>query len=259
MNAWLAASLGGLAALGFSARYNWWRRPLTGLPVLMYHHVTDDLNGSPLPKLRVKVRRFARQLDCLAAQGLQTLTLSQAVSAEPGAKGVVITFDDGYLDFYEQAWPLLRQRGMTATVFLVTGVQHNAWDAGKGEPEEPLMTREQILELDALGVEFGGHTHTHQDLRKLEPRKLLREITGCQKALTDLLGRPARSFSYPYGLFSERVQEAVKEAGFTAACTTKPGLLGPQTPALAVPRIIVKRSDDGLDFRLKLSRARSRF
>jgi hypothetical protein len=85
------------------------------------------------------------------------------------------------------------------------------------------------------------------------------EATGCQKALSDLLGRPARVFSYPYGLNDQRVQEAVAQAGFSAACTTRPGMLSDDTPPMAVPRIIVKRSDDRLDFALKMTRGRSRF
>ncbi len=253
---WLA----GLLGLGFSARYTWWRRPLTGVPVLMYHHITDQLGGTPLPKLRVSPKSFARQLDILLARGYRTVALGQALSPEAPPRPVVLTFDDGYADFYEQAWPLLRERGMTATVFLVTGALDgtNLWDHDKGEPSEALMSREQVRELDAAGVEFGGHTHTHRELTTLDERGLRREITGCQKALTDLLGRPSRVFSYPYGLFTPTAAEAVTRAGFTAACTTRPGLLGPRTEPLMVPRIIVKRSDDSIDFRLKLTRGRSR-
>jgi peptidoglycan/xylan/chitin deacetylase (PgdA/CDA1 family) len=148
---------------------------------------------------------------------------------------------------------------MTATVFLVSGLEANAWDREKGEPPEQLLSREQVLQLQEQGVEMGGHSHGHRDLTSLDPRSLMVEITGCQKALTDLLGRPARVFSYPYGRHDQRVAEAVAQAGFTAACTTRPGMLNDQTPALALPRIIVKRSDDRLDFALKLTRARSRF
>lgn len=257
---WLAAGAVGLGAAGFSARYTWWRRPLRGVPVLMYHLVTDELGGTRMPKLRVSPRAFARQLDCLLDKGYTAVTLSQAMNGQAPERAVAITFDDGYQDFYHTAWPLLARRGMTATVFVVTGQLDgiNAWDRDKGEAPEKLLTRQQVRELSVDGVEFGGHSHTHADLTVLEGRQLKLEIIGCQKVLSDLLGRPARVFSYPYGKHNHRVRQAVGAAGFTAAVTIRPGMLGKKTEALEVPRIIVKRSDSGLDFSLKLSRARSR-
>jgi peptidoglycan/xylan/chitin deacetylase (PgdA/CDA1 family) len=225
----------------------------------MYHHVTDRLDGTRLAKLRVSPAAFERQLDWLLDQGYQAVTLSRALGPRPPEKPVVLTFDDGYADFHRRAWPLLRSRRMNATVFLVTGALGgvNHWDRDK-EPTEELLSRSQILELAAAGVEFGGHTHSHCELEGLEPRRRMLEITGCQKVLTDLLGGPARTFSYPYGRFDQTVQAAVLRAGFTLACTTAPGKARPAADRLTLPRIIVKRADTMLDFRLKLSRARSR-
>ncbi len=256
---WLAgaAVLGGL---GFSARYTWWRRPLLGVPVLMYHLVTDRLQGTRLPKLRVSPKRFIRQLDYLLDRGYQAVTLSQALGPDPPPRPVVLTFDDGYANFYRRVWPLLAERDMTATVFLVTGALDgvNHWDRDKGEPREELLSRRQVKELAAQGVEFGGHTHTHKRLTGLDDRGLIREITGCQKAITDLLGWPARTFSYPYGIYDRQVVRAAARAGFTMACTTSPGKYLHGGQLLTVPRIIIKRADDALDFKLKLSRAQSR-
>ena len=263
MMEWVAAGAGGaavLAGLGLSARFNWWRPKLKGIPVLMYHHITDILGGTPLPKLRVTPKAFAAQLDFLQDHGYKTITLGRAMAPNPPPNGVVLSFDDGYYNFYTEAWPLLKRRGMTATVFLVTGALDgdNYWDLPKGEPLEKVMTRAQVRELDAAGIEFGGHSHHHQDLTKLDERGLRREITGCQKVLSDLLGRSCRVFSYPYGLHNEQAQEAVARAGFTAACVTQPGKVNGKTNPMTVPRIIVKRSDNLLDLRLKLSRGKSR-
>ena len=99
---------------------------------------------------------------------------------------------------------------------------------------------------------------THKNLTKLEGRQLLREVTGCQKVLSDLLGYPARSFAYPYGRWNLAAAQAVERAGFDAACTIHPGKLERATPAYAVPRIIVKRSDNLLDFGIKLKKTKSR-
>jgi peptidoglycan/xylan/chitin deacetylase (PgdA/CDA1 family) len=256
----LGGAAAGAAAIGLSLRYNWWRVPRKGVPLLMYHHVTNELNGTALAKLRVSPKSFARQLDWLLDHGYQAVSLSQALSPDRPAKPVVLTFDDGYANFYEEAWPLIRERGMKATVFIVTGVVDgtNQWDLEKGEPLESLLSRAQVLELASQGVEFGGHSHNHRDLTSLDDRGLMREITGCQKVLSDLLGQPARSFSYPFGHFNAKVQEATVRAGFTMACTTRPGKVAGSTDRLEMPRIIVKRSDNLLDFRLKMSRTRSR-
>jgi len=263
MIGWAAAGAG-LAGLGLSARYHWWRPRQPGVPVLMYHQITAELAGTPLPKLRVTPARFAAQLDALARRGYRTLTLAQAVAAQSAgddAPAVVLTFDDGFLDFYTQAWPLMRARGMVATVFLVTGLigQDNRWDREKGLPREPLLDAAQIRELAAAGIEFGGHTHSHVDLTRLDDAALAAELGQCQAALAELLGAPAPSFSYPFGLHDLRVARAVAAAGFAQACTTRPGHLTPQTNPLAIPRIMIKRSDDPLDFSLKLTRARSRW
>ncbi|ADK84085.1 polysaccharide deacetylase [Desulfarculus baarsii DSM 2075] len=260
MIGWLTAGLGLAAAAGLSARYNWWRPRRPGLPVLMYHHVTDELNNTPLPKLRVTTKAFAAQLDLLRAKGYQTVSLAQAMAPDAPANGVVLSFDDGYEDFYSQAWPLLRQRGMSATVFLVAGAigGDNFWDRPKGEPREPLMDAARIRELAAAGVEFGGHGFGHVAMAGLSQADLARETIGCQEALGAILGQPCRVFSYPYGLYDAPAARAVGQAGFTVACTTRPGMLGPGVDPLAAPRIIVKRSDNLLDLRLKLTRGQSR-
>lgn len=256
----ITAGAAGLGALGLSLRYTWWRRRLPGVPVLMYHHITNQLNGTILPKLRITTEAFARQLDLILDLGYRTITLGQALSPHAPKNAVVLTFDDGYRNFYTQAWPLLRHRGMVATVFLVTGNLDgvNRWDQGKGEPMEPLMNRHEITELARHGIELGGHSHSHQNLTELGDRELIREITGCQKMLSDILGRSSKVFSYPYGLWNHKVAQAVERAGFDAACVTQPGKLDRATPAYCVPRIIVKRADNLIDLKLKLARAKSR-
>ncbi|MCB2194096.1 MAG: polysaccharide deacetylase family protein [Deltaproteobacteria bacterium] len=258
---WWLATAAALGAAAFSARYHWWRSRLAGAPVLMYHQIVKQLDGTPLPKLRVPPTAFARQLDTMARQGFKVMNLSGALQAEPGTKAAVLTFDDAFLDFFTHAWPIIKQRGMGATVFLVTSQigGTNAWDQGKDIPEVPLMDAQQIKDLAAQGVEFGGHGHAHRDLTALSPEELAQDLKACQDTLSELLGKPARTFAYPYGLCNDEVKRAVAQAGFSAACSTRPGMLTLGGDPLAIPRIIVKRSDQALDFSLKLSRTKSRW
>lgn len=256
---WLAAA--GLAGAGFSARWHWWRPARRGAPVLMYHQIREDLENTPLPKLRVRPGRFAAQLDALARRGYSMVSLSQALGPDAPAKAAVLTFDDAYQDFYDTAWPMLKERGMGATVFVVTGQigGTNAWDQGKGIPSAPLMDAGRIKELAAQGVEFGGHGHQHADLTSLSDEALADDLSACRTTLTGLLGAGPSVFSYPYGRFDDRVKQAVRAAGFKAACSTRPALFTQASDPLALGRIIVKRSDTALDFSLKLTRTISRW
>ena len=198
---WAWWALAGLVMAGLSARFHWWRPKLPGVPIFMYHQIRQDLEGTPMPKLRVRPDRFAAQLDALARRGYHVVTLGQALAPGAPAKAAVLTFDDAYLDFYDIAWPLLRERGMSATVFVVTGQigGSNAWDHGKGIPPAPLMSAAQIQELAAQGVEFGGHGHAHAALTSLDDAALAADLAACRDTLASLLGAPARVFSYPYG------------------------------------------------------------
>lgn len=258
---WWLAGLAGLGAAAFSARFHWWRRRLAGAPVLMYHQIVRELEGTSLPKLRVPPKTFANQLDAMARRGFRVTGLESALEAQDGAKTAVLTFDDAFQDFATNAWPLIKARGMGATVFVVTGQigGGNAWDAGKDIPLVPLLDAEQITRLAAEGVEFGGHGHAHRDLTSLSPQELADDLNACRETLAGLLGRPAHTFAYPYGLFNDKVKQAVAEAGFSAACSTRPGMLDASSDPLAIGRIIVKRSDGAIDFALKLSRAKSRW
>ncbi|MCF8034771.1 MAG: polysaccharide deacetylase family protein [Desulfarculaceae bacterium] len=258
---WWWAALAGLGAAGFSARWHWWRPRQEGAPVLMYHQIREDTENTPLPKLRVRPGKLAAQLDYLQGHGWQGISLGRALGPDRPAKAAVLTFDDAYQDFYDTAWPIIKQRGMSATVFVVTSQigGANLWDAGKGIPTAPLMSREQIQDLAAQGVEFGGHGHEHVDLTSLDDAALAQNLAACRDRLSDILGQPPKVFSYPYGSFDHRVRHAVKAAGFTAACSTRPGMLSAASDPLAIGRIIVKRSDTGLDFSLKLTRAKSRW
>nr|HID58526.1 polysaccharide deacetylase family protein [Desulfobacterales bacterium] len=254
-----------LMATIFALRFNFWRPNLTGLPILMYHMISDDVSETHLPKLRVSEKRFRSQMSCLASYGYQTITLSEWLDYRCGkrkipTKAIVITFDDGYKNFYTTAWPVLNQYGFSAVVFLVTNCigGTNLWDRRKGEPEEPLLSEKEIKELAQQGVEFGSHSHYHEDLTMVSEPELHKDLTLSKRILGEILGKDIISFSYPFGKHNSLVRKIVDRVGFKMACTTHPGKNSKAADPLQLRRIIVKRKDTLLDFRLKLKKGKSR-
>jgi peptidoglycan/xylan/chitin deacetylase (PgdA/CDA1 family) len=189
------------------------------VPILMYHYIRPDPGpDDPVGQgLSVSPELFAAQMAYLAEQGFSTLTMAELADIWQGyrplpARPVVLTFDDGYRDFFTDAWPILRAYGFSATVYLVAGLID--------EPD--YLTREMIRELDASGrVDFGAHTTWHVDLPSLADAEAEAEIAGSKLALEGLLGHAVRTFCYPAGHFSDRDLALVEAAGYELAVTTE--------------------------------------
>lgn len=190
------------------------------VPVLMYHQVLGDGELSAVvrhtnPAYTISRQRFAEQLAHLADSGFRTLTLEQLVSRRwEGERGVVITFDDGWADNYHQAFPLLRQRGMTATIFVVTG-----FVGTKG-----YLTWEEIREMAEAGMDIQSHTTSHRPLGMLTEAEIRHELEDSRNILEDRLGRQVRFVSMPQGVFTPAVLHFAQESGYLGVCTSEPGL-----------------------------------
>lgn len=191
--------------------------------------------------------QFGSQLDWLRESGTPVVKLSEVVGALGGGaalprRAVVITFDDAYEDFCEQALPALLARGFTATLFAVSGQvgKTNAWDQARGEPSRPILSWARLREVAAAGIEIGSHSRSHPDLRSLPDQELGEECRRSRLELEDGLGRAVRYFAYPHGRYDGRVKVAVREAGYEAACAV---LLRPwdmlRSEAYALMRVIV--------------------
>jgi peptidoglycan/xylan/chitin deacetylase (PgdA/CDA1 family) len=192
------------------------------LAMLTYHSL--DTSGSILS---VAPQQFAEQMAHLARLGFQGMSLRKAVAyrQEHGtwpARGVVLTFDDGYANCYEAALPVLRQHGFTATVFLVSGHMGgcNDWEPPLALlGTQSMLTWEQVAALAQAGLEIGAHTVTHRDLQRLTPAEVEGEIRAARDDIAQRLGTPVESFAYPFGSTSPLVCELVQQA-FRIACTT---------------------------------------
>ncbi len=190
------------------------------VPVLMYHYVDDEPPpaGPYADGLTVRTPDFVEELEYLAENGYQAVRLSDVYLAMAGlkelpAKSVALTFDDGGLDNYTVAFPLLKQYGFTATFFVIT----------KTVGRDGQMSWEQLQEMVAAGMSVQSHSVSHPDLRGVSDEKLRSELVDSRQAITEAVGEPGYAFCYPSGACDERVVEAVRSAGYVMAVVTDKG------------------------------------
>jgi peptidoglycan/xylan/chitin deacetylase (PgdA/CDA1 family) len=227
----------------------------------MFHHV-DNLPAEgprPLhPDSYLGRAEFAALLDLLAAGGHRTWTLGDAAErvsrgeALP-ARSVVLTFDDGCRCFLDGALPALEARGMTATLFAVSGELGgaNRWDVELGERREELLDATGLRQAAAAGIEIGAHGRRHLDLTAATDGDLTAETAGSRVDLETAVGTPVRTFCYPYGRVDERARAAVRSAGYLAAAGIRGHGVARAGDLAALPREIVNPGDSAFELRLK--------
>lgn len=193
-----------------------WTLPV---PILMYHYVSIPPPGSDIYRrdLSVSPTDFRAQMQYLVDNGYTTVTLedlSLAITAkrELPSRPVIITLDDGYRDNYEHAFPILRELGLTATIFVATDF------VDRGDPN--YLSWPMIAEMDAAGIRFEPHSKSHADLSGQTREVLLYEIKGSQETLAALLGRQPRYFAYPGGRYDAATIAVLEELGYWGAVTT---------------------------------------
>ncbi|MEQ1764112.1 MAG: polysaccharide deacetylase family protein [Pyrinomonadaceae bacterium] len=209
------------------------------VPILTYHSI--DNSGSIIS---TSLETFRRQMTILSEDGYKVVPLNSIVDdlrtrRSFQSKTVVLTFDDGFENFYTDAYPVLDMYGFTATVFLVTDFcgGYNEWEGERlSLPRKPLLSWKQAKELSSLGIEFGSHTRTHPDLTRITAEQLDEEIGGSKAAIEDALGTSVNTFAYSYGLFDSSVKEIVKE-NFGAACSVKLGKVRTNSDPFVLERI----------------------
>ena len=208
------------------------------VPVLLYHYVevVTDERDTLRKSMSVNPVTFENQLIALKAAGYHFLKPADFTRAltneiELPEKSVVLTFDDGYRDFYTVVYPVLKRQNVTAINYLVADF------IGKNVN---YMTEAQIKEIVADGlVGIGSHTLEHPDLTLLSPDKAKTEITESKSRLEQRFGVKIDDFAYPGGYNNEAVQKLVKEAGYLTAVATQLGVTDEKANLFHLPRVRV--------------------
>jgi peptidoglycan/xylan/chitin deacetylase (PgdA/CDA1 family) len=189
-----------------------------GIPVLLYHHVSDD--SSDMPELTISATEFERQMRLLQDTGFQTISLAEFLSYMKGEqvhlpeKPVVITFDDGYADNYTSALPILEKFRFKAALFMV----------GINFDRDKRLSRQQIREMAANGFSIEGHSMTHPDLTTLSDSNLRQEVSESKKLVEQVTHKRVDGFAYPGGFYNLATLQAVESVGYQCAFTVLTGL-----------------------------------
>jgi peptidoglycan/xylan/chitin deacetylase (PgdA/CDA1 family) len=215
------------------------------VPVLMYHRIARD-GPEELARYRVYPDAFEEQMVWLRRNGYHTINSEQlawfVVNNHPFVgRPVLVTFDDGYEDFAEHAWPILKANDFIAEVFIATDLvgRRAEWDASFGMPA-PLMDAEQIITLAAEGVSFGSHLASHPRSDRLSSLELAQELLRSRIQLEEWLKRPAMSLAVPFGCTDQRLRILAAECGYKTVFNTVSRAARVKDDLFDLPRIEVR-------------------
>jgi peptidoglycan/xylan/chitin deacetylase (PgdA/CDA1 family) len=196
-------------------------------PVLAYHKI-----DRPTPDVKIRgaftsPKKFAKQMSYLKRQGFVFYTAAGLIKhyrehGEFPARGITVTFDDGWQDNFANAFPVMRELDIKATIFLVPDVIGKTTDRVTAEGEGPRahLTAEQIIEMSRYGIEFGSHSFSHAHLHQASAEEVEREVRESKSYIENLLQKPCETFAYPAGFFNSEAKRAVAYAGYIAGFTT---------------------------------------
>lgn len=231
------------------------------VPILMYHSISNNLFGMSHPFYHINTRPavFSAQMRWLKSAGYRTVGLEEACAALAcGAdlsRVVVLTFCDGYRDFYTDAVDVLTQCGFSATVFLITD---RIRDTPLRVAGAEYLTWREIKFLQQTGIQFGSHTVTHPDLRSANPDQLEYELVRSKEVIEQNLGVPINSFSYPYAFpeedkhFVRFLEDTLQNAGFDYGISSIIGRAGRDSNKFFLPRLPVNTWDEIALLRAKI-------
>lgn len=215
-----------------------------GIPILMYHSIGYEKGND----LRVPKEKFAQQMKYLYNNGYTTLNLRQVYDffqydTPIPKKSVVLTFDDGYIDNYLYAYPVLKKYNFNATVFIVT-----SWV----NKDKAYMNSAQLKEIDKNGFQVESHTAYHDELVTLSKQKQVNTFQKSKKFLENTLNRKIDYIAYPFGKFNKNSIDALKETKYKMALTIKGSWARKKSGIYSVHRMRITDTDTIKSFKNKI-------
>jgi len=204
------------------------------VPILMYHSVNDTPVGAE--QLSVKTGDFEAQIKYLSDNGYTSLSFDELKTAGNYKKPIIITFDDGYSDNYENAYPILKKYNFKATIFIVSSYINSPG----------FLSDRQIPEMMDL-ISFQSHTASHMPLVTFSEGDLDKELSASKDKINEITHKPVFVISYPNGSFNKQVAKSASKY-YNYAITTRFGYYFSDSPRYKIGRIAVSRSESLEDF-----------
>lgn len=215
-----------VAKLSARVRARAWR----GVRFLCYHSVADEPDLAALSQRTpaVSTAEFGRHLALIRSCGYTVVSMADGLrllETDLGGRGqyVCITFDDGRLDNFLHAWPLLRSAGASAHFFVTSELVGTSTPSARDGYMDRYMSVDHLRTMVAQGASIGSHGRSHRDLTTLDPRTIREELTESRRELEALLGGKVLSFAYAYARYNRRVLEQIGLAGYRHGFTINTG------------------------------------
>jgi peptidoglycan/xylan/chitin deacetylase (PgdA/CDA1 family) len=239
------------------------RKPGARIPILMYHGIRDGVGvRHPYFETNTSPRVFQQHMQYLYDHGFAAVHLHEAIETlcqdEDASRHVVITFDDGYRDFYTHALPVLVNYGLKATMFIVSGRTGNQ-PIRQGGCE--FMTWAEVREIKRHGIEIGSHTVNHPELYHMTESQVEDELASSKGDIEDHLGASVQSFSYPFafpeqdGRFTAILRKLLERNGYENGVSTMIGTASREHNPFILPRVPANTYDDLALYGAKLAGA----
>lgn len=218
-------------------------------PVIQYHKIDKPGPGTLVRGGFTPPRRFARQMAFLKQREFVFFTASGLIEYflehdNFPENGIAVTLDDGWEDNYTNAFPVLQDLGLVATIYIVPSClgERSTKAVAEGEKGREHLSRKQVLEMSEAGIEFGSHSLNHRLLHQLPYKEIVLEVEEAKRQIEELTEQECKTFAYPAGYYNKLAQQVVADAGHIAALSTTYGAVD-KLDLYALNRIEILRRD----------------